>query len=185
MNASGSGPPSPGPARPPDSDQAQAPSQTQAQTPAQTQSPVALGPASRVWRAAVLAAVGALFLAGSLIGQDDWWPFSPWRMYSTSQAPTGAVVSMSLEVRVGDGPWRETALSPQSLGLNRAEIEGRIQQITDRPQLLATLAASHARLRPEAPRWTAVRLVRDEQIIADRRPTGERRRIVLATWPAG
>lgn len=176
MNSPGAVPPSHGPSR--------APGQRPALSPV-VLSPVVLGPASRIWRAGALATAGALFLAGSLVGQDDWWPFSPWRMYSTSQAPTGAVVSMSLEVRVGDGPWRETALSPQSLGLNRAEIEGRIQQITDRPQLLATLAASHARLRPAEPRWTAVRLVRDEQIIADRRPTGERRRTVLATWPAG
>ncbi len=144
-----------------------------------------LGRAGRTWRTGVLLAIGAAFAAGSLVGQDDWWPFSPWRMYSTSQAPTGSVISMALEVRAGDEPWREAVLSPHTLGLNRAEVEGRIEQITDHPATLATLAASHARLRPDEPRWTAVRLVREEQVIVDRRPTGQQRRTVLATWPAG
>ena len=142
-----------------------------------------LGPAGVAWRAVLTAVLTGLFLAGSLVGDDHWWPFGPWRMFSTSTPPSGAVVAMSLEVRTGTDPqWRPAPILLQSVGLNRAEVEGRVPQITQRPQMLGTLAATHARLRPQEPRWTAVRLVRSETVLVDRRPTGEVRRIVLATW---
>ncbi len=115
-------------------------------------------------------------------------------MFSTSTAPTGAVVSMSLEIReapppgapgpTDDGGWRTAPITLESVGLNRAEVEGRIPRIVETPALLGTLARSHARLRPDEPRWSAVRLVRNDAVIVDRRPTGEVRRSVLATWEA-
>jgi hypothetical protein len=154
-----------------------------AATDAGTDVVVRLGPAGVAWRAVLAAVLTALFLTGSLVGDDHWWPFGPWRMFSTSTPPSGAVVAMSLEVRTGDDPqWRPAPILLQSVGLNRAEVEGRVPQITQRPQMLGTLAQTHARLRPQEPRWTAVRLVRSETVLVDRRPTGEVRRIVLATW---
>ncbi len=144
-----------------------------------------LGAGSRAWRVVVLAALTAVFVAGSVVGQDDWWPFSPWRMFSTSQAPTGAVVAMAIEVRTGTDPtWVVAPLTPESVGLNRAEVEGRSGRIAADPSLLATLAASHARLRPSAPAWTAVRLMRRETVVVDRRPTGEMRTTEVARWAA-
>lgn len=142
-----------------------------------------LGAGARAWRLALLGALTALFLAGSLVGQDSWWPFSPWRMFSTSQAPTGAVISMALEVQTpGDRSWQPVPITPGSVGLNRAEVEGRSGQIVADPALLGTLAASHARLRPGAPAWVAVRLVRHEAVVVDRRPTGEVRSTQVAVW---
>jgi hypothetical protein len=133
----------------------------------------------------VLLAFATVFVLGSVVGQDDWWPFSPWRMFSTSTPPSGVVVAMALEVRTADHPsWRSTGLTPWNVGLNRAEVEGRIPQITSRPQLLGTLAESHARLHPDDAAWTAVRLVRRETVIVDRRPTGEVREREVASWTA-
>ncbi len=146
---------------------------------------VRLRPASVVWRVGLVAVVSTLFLAGALVGDDHWWPFGPWRMFSTSTPPSGAVVSMSIEVRSpDDARWRPTPITLESVGLNRAEVEGRIPQITADPVRLGTLARSHARLRPDDRPWTAVRLVRNEVVIVDRRPTGEVRHVVLATWTA-
>ena len=140
---------------------------------------------SRAWRAVVLAALTALFVAGSVVGQDDWWPFSPWRMFSTSQAPSGAVLAMGLEVRTADEPtWVTVPVTPETVGLNRAEVEGRSSQIAADPSLLETLAAAHTRLRPRAPTWTAVRLVRRETVVVDRRPTGVVRTAEIARWAA-
>ena len=142
-----------------------------------------LGVRSRTWRVVALAALTALFVAGSVVGQDDWWPFSPWRMFSTSQAPTGTVIAMGLEVRTATDPtWVTAPVTPETVGLNRAEVEGRSGRIAADPALLATLAASHARLRPLAPRWTVVRLVRRETVVVDRRPTGEVRTTEIARW---
>jgi hypothetical protein len=75
-------------------------------------------------------------------------------------------------------------LTPPNVGLNRAEIEGRIPQIEADPSRLGTLAASHAELRPDAPAWTALRVVRRLIVVVDRKPTGEVRTEVLAEWRA-
>lgn len=144
-----------------------------------------VGTLSRVgrgWRLALLGVLAALFLAGSLKGDDPWWPFGPWRMFSTSQAPTGAVVAMAIQAQTADGVWFDAALSPASVGLNRAEIEGRIPQILADPAMLGTLARSHARLRPGDPPWVGVRVVRRASVIVDRVPTGRVDSTVLATW---
>ena len=147
---------------------------------------VRLGRLARAWRTAVVVALAVLFCAGSLVGDDHWWPFSPWRMFSTSQAPTGAVWSTGIEVQTAQAPgeWVRAPLTPENVGLNRAEIEGRIPQIEADPGRLGTLAASHAQLRPDAPAWTALRVVRRQIVVEDRKPTGEVRTEVLAEWSA-
>lgn len=139
----------------------------------------------RAVRAAGLAVAGLLFGLGSVVGADDWWPFSPWRMFATSTAPSGAVITLSIEHRVdGDARWRPAPLTPAQVGLNRAEVEGRVQQIAADPAMLGTLAASHARLQPDDAAWTAVRVVRTVRMLADRRTTGEVSQEIVATWTA-
>lgn len=131
-------------------------------------------------------ALTALFCAGSLVGDDHWWPFSPWRMFATAQQATGSVWSTGIEVRLADAPddWVRASLTPESVGLNRAEVEGRIPQIVSDPARLGTLAASHARLRPDDPAWVGLRVVRHKIIVVDRKPTGAVETEVLAEWAA-
>jgi hypothetical protein len=144
---------------------------------------VRLGRGARAWRAAAIVGLLLLFCAGSLVGDDPWWPFGPWRMFSTSQAPSGAVVSTEMEVQTAANPqWTRAGITPESVGLNRAEVEGRLGQIAADPAMLGTLAASHGRLRPDSPRWTAVRIVQRQMGIRDRVPTGQEQVDVLATW---
>ena len=147
---------------------------------------VRLGPAAKVWRAAVVLVLTGLFCAGSLVGDDHWWPFSPWRMFSTSQAPTGTVWSTGIEVQTADAPgkWVPAPLTPGNTGLNRAEIEGRVPQIQADPSRLGTLARSHSELRPASAAWTALRVVRRQVVVVDSKPTGEVRAEVLAQWTA-
>lgn len=149
-----------------------------------TAQPLRLGVASKGWRATVVVTLTLLFCAGSVVGDDHWWPFSPWRMFSTSQAATGSVWSTGIEVRTADAPdeWVHASLTPENVGLNRAEVEGRIPQIEADPSRLGTLAASHARLRPQAPAWVGLRVVRHKIVVVDRVPTGEVQSDVLAEW---
>jgi hypothetical protein len=127
----------------------------------------------------------ALFLGGTFVGQDDWWPFSPWRMFSTSTAPSGSVTALRIDVLIGDDPtWQPAPLTPSAVGLNRAEVEGRIPEITSHPEMLGTLAHSHSRLRPDEPAWRAIRVVRHEVQLANRAPTGVVRDTTLAQWSA-
>lgn len=132
----------------------------------------------------LLLGLTGLFLAGTVVGQDDWWPFGPWRMFATSTAPSGAIYSLSIEVREGDdASWVPASLTPTAVGLNRAEVEGRIPQMTRDPAMLGTLARSHAELRPHEAAWSAVRVVRTQVLLEGGTPTGEVRRSTLAAWP--
>ncbi|CAN7496502.1 hypothetical protein LJR047_003426 [Knoellia sp. LjRoot47] len=147
---------------------------------------VRLSGPSRLWRSLLTVALLVLFCAGSLVGNDHWWPFSPWRMFATSQAATGSVWSTGIEVRTADDvdTWVPARLTPENVGLNRAEVEGRIPQIESDPSRLGTLAESHARLRPSAPQWVGLRVVRHKIIVVERETTGEVETDVLAEWSA-
>ena len=144
-----------------------------------------LTPAARAWRAVLVGAIAVLFVGGTWKGNDDWWPFGPWRMFATSTAPTGGVAVLAIESHTGtDSAWQPASINLSSVGLNRAEVEGRVPQMLANPAMLGTLAATHARLRPADPRWTGVRVVRVVTVIVDRRPTGQEHRTVLAEWDA-
>jgi hypothetical protein len=103
-------------------------------------------------------------------------------MFSTSQAPTGSVWASAIQVETTPGAWSDAPLSPQNVGLNRAEVEGRIPQIVADPAMLGTLAVSHSRLRPGSAPWIGVRVVRRETVIVNRVPTGQVNVRILATW---
>jgi hypothetical protein len=133
----------------------------------------------------LLLAVAGLFLAGTAVGQDDWWPFGPWRMYATSTAPSGSIYSTRIDVRtVADPAWTPAPLNPDVVGLNRAEVEGRIPQLTADPAMLGTLARSHARLRAHEAAWTGVRVVRSQIVLSHGRQTGQVIDTTLAQWVA-
>lgn len=131
-------------------------------------------------------ALGVLFGLGSAIGDDHWWPVGPWRMFATSTDPDRAVVSTVIEVRTAEGPpeWVRGSINLWTLGVNRAEVEGRLDQIRAEPRMLATLADTRARLRPHEPRWTAIRVVFERTHLRGGKPTGETSREVVATWEA-
>lgn len=137
----------------------------------------------RAVRTSVTLVVGALLTVGTLWGQDDHFPFGPFRMYATSSTTSGPISVPALEARVGGGPWVPVALTPRSVGMNRAEVEGQLPRLQDDPALLGKLAAARARLHPDEPRFTQVRLVRRSTVVHDRVPTGEVVTVVLAQWP--
>lgn len=140
----------------------------------------------RAWRLVVALGLAAGFLGGTTVGQDDWWPFSPWRMYSTSTSPNASVISTVIDVRDAEAPdtWRPAPITPWTVGVNRAEVEGRMPQIRRDPAMLATLAASHARLRPGEPEWIGIRVVVRNFILSDGALTGEVRDDIVAEWSA-
>ncbi|GLY17365.1 hypothetical protein Kisp01_43800 [Kineosporia sp. NBRC 101677] len=145
---------------------------------------IRLGRPAKALLATTLAVVSALFLGGTFVGTDAWWPFAPWKMYSTSTAPSGPVGSTRIEIQEnGSGPWQPASLHPDTVGLNRAEVEGRMPLIQQDPSVLGTLLESHAELQPDAPRWTAIRIVRSDVLLENGRRTGETRDTTLAVWP--
>ncbi len=141
---------------------------------------VVLSAAGRRARVVVTLLLALLTLAGTFVGQDDDFPFGPFRMYSTRDDPDGAVVSTRVEAVSPDG--RVLVVDERSTGLKRAEVEGQVQRFRADPALLAQLAAAHDRLRPDEPPYAEVRVVELRYRLRDSRPTGEQTEQVVASW---
>ena len=131
-------------------------------------------------RAAMSLLVAVLVLAGTFVGQDDDFPFGPFRMYATRDDPDGMVVSTRVEAVDTRGALR--VVDERSTGLKRAEIEGQIRRFVADPALLGLLSQAHDQLRPAEPAYAQVRIVELSYRLADSRPTGAQSERVLARW---
>ena len=131
-------------------------------------------------RSAGTAIVLLLLLAGTAIGQDDAFPFGPFRMYATRDDPDGVVVSTRVEALDRDG--RRVLVPDSATGLRRAEIEGQAGRFERDPTLLAAVSRAHDRLRPDQPRYVAVRVIQRLIQLHDSRPVGAAPERVVASW---
>jgi hypothetical protein len=127
--------------------------------------------AGRVGRLLATAVVLALILAGTLWGDDDEFPFGPFRMYSTRADPNAPVVSTRTVGVTAAG--EEVRLSGGEVGLRRAEFEGQLDRIEARPELLGLLADAFAETHPSAPHLVAVQVVQRRFELEKGRQTGE------------
>jgi hypothetical protein len=132
---------------------------------------LSLSATGRLVRLLATALVLALVLAGTLWGDDDEFPFGPFRMYSTRADPNAPVISTRVVGLTEAG--EEVRLSGGEVGLRRAEFEGQASRIIDRPQLLGLLAQSFAGTHPSAPDLVSVRVVQRRIELAGGRQTGD------------
>ena len=141
--------------------------------------PGRLTPAGRRARGTATAVVLALVLAGSLWGQDDHFPFGPFRMYATTTK--GAVRSVELRGTTSTG--RRVELEPEQLGLRRSEVEGRLPTLLSDPRRLGRLFADQDR-RSHGSRLVEVRLVQRIDVLQRGHPAGSREKVlVVASRP--
>lgn len=126
--------------------------------------------------------IALLVLAGTFVGQDDDFPFGPFRMYATRDDPDGEVRAARVEAVDGSGQVR--VVDERSTGLRRAEVEGQVQRFIAEPDTLGLLAQAHARLRPDESPLVEVRVVELSYVLQDSRPTGEQSERVVARWTA-
>jgi hypothetical protein len=131
-------------------------------------------------RLAATAVVAVLLLLGTFVGQDDAFPFGPFRMYSTRDDPDGLVVSTRVEVV--DSTGRVVVVPDTATGMRRAEIEGQVGRFRSNPALLAALSRAHDRLHPHEPAYEQVRVVEKRYQLHDSRPSGVATERVVATW---
>ena len=129
-----------------------------------------LSPAARLRRLLATAVVLALLLVGTVWGDDDSFPFGPFRMYSTRNDPNAPVISTRAVALTAAG--EEVRLSGGQVGLRRAEFEGQIDRIREHPEILGLLADSFAETHPAAPHMVSVRVVQRRYELADGKPTG-------------
>lgn len=135
--------------------------------------------AGRRVRAAIAVVVLVLAAAGTLWGQDDHFPFAPFRMFATRTSPQGEVSVVQLRGQLA-GSEPEVTLSMGSFGLRRAEVEGQLDRLT-RPGRLGALVQAREAIRGDLPRLAALRLVQVRYVLRDGRQVGQRE-VTLAQW---
>ena len=121
-----------------------------------------------------------LLLAGTAWGQDDHFPFGPFRMYATADDPDGRVLSTYLQAVDADGVV-VPRVEERHVGLRRAEYEGQLSRVVEDPDLLRDIAEVFSRRHPDAPPWVELSVVQTAHVLVDGVPTDERTS-VLATW---
>ena len=138
--------------------------------------------AGRRARIAATAALLGLLLLGTFVGQDDDFPFGPFRMYATRDDPDGLVVSTRVEAV--DSTGRVLVVPDSATGMRRAEIEGEGARFRRDPQLLRELSRAHSALHPREPAYDEVRVVERRYQLRDSRPTGTPTERVVVAWHA-
>lgn len=134
----------------------------------------------RAVRLVATAAAGALLLAGTVAGQDDAFPFGPFRMYSTTDNGNAPVRSTRMEAVNADG--LRFALRGEAVGLRRAEIEGQLGRFRSRPELLDAIATAYHRRNPDRPELARIEIITRHLALRDGRPTGTHHDTVDAAW---
>jgi len=130
-----------------------------------------------------VAAVGlALLLASTLWGQDDDFPFGPFRMYSTAPDPNADAPDTRVEGV--DTSGHTVQLTEANSGLRRAEIEGQQQAYVADPSRLRQVALAYAGKTPSALPLKEVRIVIHWVDIEHSRPLGTSHDQVIARWTA-
>ncbi len=131
-------------------------------------------------RLAVAAVVFVLLLAGTAWGQDDQFPFGPFRMYATRQRLDGTTSWYQLEATTVDG--QRILLPGAAYGLRRAELEGQIPRFVADPGLLGQLAYAYEVRQPDGPDLVEVHLVKWRQPLEGGRPSGDPTSKTVASW---
>lgn len=127
-------------------------------------------------RLAAAAVVFALLTVGTVAGQDHDFPFGPFRMYATRDAPTGVVVQAVVLARTASG--RTVDVTDTAGAPRRAELEGRLSTFEQDPSLFDPIGPAY---RHAATDVVAVSLVRREFHLVDGRRAGTVD-VPLATW---
>jgi hypothetical protein len=123
---------------------------------------------------------GALLLGGTFWGDDDNFPFGPFRMYSTKQELDGEVRVIEVDGLTARGEWVGAPFD--HFGLRRADIEGQLGTLAEPPvEVLRAMDEAYASFGRGEEEFVALRLRERTLDIEDGRPAGESV-VTLATW---
>ena len=139
-----------------------------------------LGRGAHRWRTLAVLLVGAVLLAGTAVGTDDWFPLGPFRMYTNRAAPTGDVRGVTIEAV--DASGRSRTVGGGDVGLRHAELEGQLWRFEAEPELLASIAAAYASVHPDAPPLVVVELRERRRRIEERVLADEVEERTVARW---
>jgi hypothetical protein len=131
-------------------------------------------------RVAITLAACGLLLAGTLWGDDDHFPFGPFRMYASAVDPDAPVEDTRVEATNASG--QIVIITPQNTGIRRAEFEGQLGRFREEPPRLRVVVDAYQRRNPDAPRLREVRVVVRWHEVRDFEVTGVWEDQVVATW---
>jgi hypothetical protein len=131
-------------------------------------------------RLAVTVVVAALLLFGTLWGQDDMFPFGPFRMYATADKLNAPVANTRFELVDTTGSVVE--LTQDNTGIRRAEIEGQLTRFQRDPALLKVIDQAYVARNPHAAAAVTVRIIVRWEDLKGGVPTGAYHDQTIATW---
>ncbi|GAA2526081.1 hypothetical protein [Pilimelia columellifera] len=134
----------------------------------------------RMARLVAAALTFGLLLAGTVWGDDDHFPFGPFRMYATNGGPNTPASDTLIEAVDVNG--RTLTLNERNSGVRRAEVEGQLSRYAEDPARLGRLAEAYLATNPGAARLAQVRIVIRWHGIRDSRPTGTHTDELVAQW---
>jgi hypothetical protein len=126
------------------------------------------------------AVVLAMLVAGTFLGQDDHFPFGPFRMYSIRNKHDGKVRGAVMEVVDAEGRAAAVEIRSDQVGLRRAEIEGQLDRFEREPSLLRHLVHAYEELHPSE-RIAVLRLYYETTRLANGQ-VGPVTRTLVAEW---
>ncbi|MDQ3783435.1 MAG: hypothetical protein M3360_00845 [Actinomycetota bacterium] len=110
---------------------------------------------SRRGRVVATSIIAMALVAGSVAGEDDHFPFGPFRMYAVTTKPTGKASSLRLEGVIGKAERRVLRIA--EVGMRRAELQ--TQLVFYGEEILPHLAAAYRRLHPDESAVGELRIV--------------------------
>ena len=131
-------------------------------------------------RGLAMAAVIIGLFAGTFWGDDDNFPFGPFRMFSTTNQLDGHVDSAEVWGVTESG--EEILLQWEWIGLRRAEIEGQMPRFAEDPEALRFVADAYHRFNPKGEELVGVKLRERVQMLEGGAPAGEPVVVLLAEW---
>jgi hypothetical protein len=131
-------------------------------------------------RLAVAVAGAALLLYGTLAGQDDLFPFGPFRMYAAADKLNAPVADTHFQIV--DTTGRTVELTEVNTGIRRAEIEGQLGRFRADPSLLRIIDDGYVALNPKAPAAVRVQIIIRWYALKDGTETGAYTTQTVASW---
>lgn len=123
---------------------------------------------------------GCLLLAGTVWGEDDHFPFGPFKMYASAVDPDAP--ARDTRVEATDETGAALLITPANTGIRRAEFEGQLGRFAEEPDLLATVADAYERRNPHSPPLREIQIVVRWHDVQDFEVTGDWQDEVVATW---
>lgn len=138
----------------------------------------------KVVRVAAAAAMVLALMATSVWGEDDFFPFAPFKMYSRSHGTDGWVDSTGVILTDAEGELIIlTGFNmDDETGFRRAEIEGQRSRFVENPGLLAYIAEAYEAVHPDDPEIVGAKIVVTRYELVDGVRSGEESEETVAVW---